>query len=262
VPFFAALGDGACSNVGCGATRPGEAALMIGTSAALRLLFREDAPRPAPPEAPPGLWRYLLDERRVLIGGAPSNGGNLFAWLQHNLRLDAPDAFEAALAKAQPGVHGLTVLPFLAGERNPDYPLDVSGWIAGIRTATTAFDIAQAGMEAVAYRIAAIADRLRAAEPALSAFIATGGLLRSPAWMQMLADVLGLPLETTDVPEASSRGAALMAWEALGRIRSALDCPPERGHTFQPDPQRHAQHEQPRARHEALYRRIVLDLEG
>jgi len=198
----------------------------------------------------------------VLIGGAPSNGGNLFAWLQHNLRLDSPESFEAALAKAQPGAHGLTVLPFLAGERNPDYPLDVTGWIAGLRSATTAFDVAQAGMEAVAYRIAAIADRLRAVEPGLSAFIATGGLLRSPAWMQMLADVLGLPLETTDVPEASSRGAALMAWESLGRIRSALDCPPERGRPVQPDPARHAQHQEPRARHEALYRRIVLDPES
>jgi gluconokinase len=260
VPFFPALGDGACSNLGCGATRPGEGALMIGTSAALRVLFGEHSPDPAPPP-PPGLWRYLLDERRALIGGALSNGGNLFAWLTHALRLEGPEVLENALAKAEPDAHGLTVLPFLAGERNPDYPLDATGLIAGLRASTTPFDIFQAGLEAVAYRAAAIAGRLRAAHPALERFIATGGLLRSPAWTQMLADVLGLLLETTDVPEASSRGAALMAQEALGWLPSALEAPPERGRVCPPNPARQKRYAAARERHEALYRRIVLEQE-
>jgi len=261
VPFFAALGDGACSNLGCGATHAGEGALMIGTSAALRVLFREDAPAPAP-AAPAGLWRYLLDERRALIGGALSNGGNLFAWMTHTLKLESEVALEAALAKAEPDAHGLTVLPFLAGERNPDYPLDATGLISGLRTATTSFDLLQAGLEAVAYRIASVAERLRAAHPALERFIATGGLLRSPAWMQMVADVIGMRLEMTDVPEGSARGAALMALEALGWLPSALEAPAERGPAYLPDPARHARYAAARERHEALYRQMVLQREG
>lgn len=253
VPVFPAVGDGACSNVGAGATRPEEGALMIGTSAALRVLFAGSAPPP-----PEGLWRYRLDDRRELLGGALSNGGNLFAWLTRTLRLPPPEELEAALAAAEPDAHGLTVLPFLAGERNPDFPLDATGWFTGIRTATTAMDLLQAGMEAVAYRVAAIAERLHGAAPELRRFIATGGLLHSPAWMQLLADVLDTELVTTDVPEASSRGAALMALEALGRIPDALALPPDRGRSYRPDPARHVRYAQARARHERLYQRSGL----
>jgi gluconokinase len=47
--------------------------------------------------------------------------------------------------------------------------------------------------------------------------IATGGaLLHSDAWMQMMADALGRPVLASGEPEASSRGAAILALEALG----------------------------------------------
>ena len=69
---------------------------MIGTSAAVRLFFPEGGP-----PAPSGLWRYLLDGRQSLIGGAVSNGGNLIAWLQRSLRLPAPARLEAELARAE-----------------------------------------------------------------------------------------------------------------------------------------------------------------
>ncbi len=256
VPFFPALGDGACNTVGsnsAGEARPGAprvAALMIGTSAAMRLLFPENAPPP-----PPGLWRYLLDGRRALIGGALSNGGNLFAWMQRTLRLDEPaDVLERRLAEAVPGTHGLTVLPFLAGERNPDYPLDATGVFAGLRLSTTPFDLLHAGLEAVGYRLAAIADRLGAAGYAPDVYVASGGLIRSPAWTRMLADVLGRPVILSPLEEATARGAALMALEALGQIPSALGVlgeAGEKGQRLEPDPARHAQHSGLRARHEA-----------
>ncbi len=250
VSFFPALGDGACSNVGSGATGQTHAALMIGTSAALRMLFRQDAPPP-----PEGLWRYLLDGRRALIGGALSNGGNLYAWMRDTLRLGTEAEVEAALASAPPAAHGLTVLPFLAGERNPDYPLDATGTVAGLRAATTPLHILQAGMEAVAFRLAAIADRLRAAQPGLQGFLASGGVLRSPAWLRMVTDVLGLPVTLSKVQEASARGAALMALEAIGALPSALDVPLEPGPTMVPDPRRQEAYARAREQHERFYAR-------
>ncbi|HKJ00609.1 MAG TPA: gluconokinase [bacterium] len=252
VPFFPALGDGACSNLGSGATRPELGALMVGTSAAVRAFFAEGAP-----PAPRGLWRYLLDERRALIGGAISNGGNLLAWLQRTLRLPALEALEAELAQMEPAGHGLTVLPFLAGERNPDYPLQAHGVIAGLTSATTPAQIAQAALESVAFRLAAIVERLRPAAPGLSALVASGGLLRSPTWVRMLADVLGLPLHVSTVAEASSRGAALLALEALGHLPAADRLPPPLGDCIEPDSARHARYAIARETHETLYRRLV-----
>jgi gluconokinase len=252
VPFFPALGDGACSNLGSGATQPGLGALMVGTSAAVRAFFASGAP-----PAPRGLWRYLLDDRRALLGGAISNGGNLLAWLQHTLRLPPPEALEAALAQAEPAAHGLSVLPFLTGERNPDYPLDAHGVIAGLSGATTPVQIVQAALESVAFRLAAIVERLRPAAPDLRALVASGGALRSQAWVRLLADVLGLPLHVSTVAEASSRGAALLALEALGRLPAAHALPAPLGQRIEPDPARHARYAEAREAHEALYRQLV-----
>jgi gluconokinase len=255
VPFFPALGDGACSNLGSGATTPELGALMVGTSAAVRAFFAPPG-LPAPP-APRGLWRYLLDARRALIGGAISNGGNLLAWLQRTLQLPPLEALEAELSRAEPAAHGLTVLPFLTGERNPDFPLDAHGVIAGLTGATTPAQIAQAALESVAFRLAAIVALLRPAVPELAGFVASGGLLRSPAWVRICADVLGLPLHVSTVAEASSRGAALLALEALGQLPAAHELAPPLGERIEPDAARHAAYATARQAHEALYRVLV-----
>ena len=78
--WYPALFDGACSNLGAGCTGRGRAALMVGTSAALRILYETEAPSPKP-----GLFLYRLDERRVVEGGALSDGGNLNDWLERTL---------------------------------------------------------------------------------------------------------------------------------------------------------------------------------
>ena len=82
-------------------------------------------------------------------------------------------------------------------------------------------DILRAGLETVAYRFALIHAELREACPALRDVVATGGaLLASPAWTAMMADALGVPLTPSTEAEGSSRGAALLASEALGLIPS------------------------------------------
>jgi gluconokinase len=69
----------------------------------------------------------------------------------------------------------------------------------------------------VAYRFAAILERLRTAEPGIREVTGTGGALRaSTAWGQILSDVLGMPLVVSDTAEASSRGAAILALRSLG----------------------------------------------
>src|SRR5262249_22508837 len=105
VPWFPAIGDGAAANVGSGATSQDRMALTVGTTGALRVV------RPTVPEVPAGLWCYRVDRRRALLGGATSEGGNVYAWLRETLNLGAPNAIEQALAAQLPDGHGLTVLP-------------------------------------------------------------------------------------------------------------------------------------------------------
>ncbi|MDX6476623.1 MAG: gluconokinase [Gaiellaceae bacterium] len=199
-----ALGDGACSNVGAGCVTRDRAAVMVGTSAAARVVYA--APHAEPQ---PGLFLYRLDDARFCEGGALSDGGNLHAWLVRTLR----EVDTSGIAERPAGAHGLRFLPFLGGERSLGWDPDRRGAIEGLTFATTPTDIAQAALEGVCYRLADVLDAIGGVE----SIVATGGaLLSNNAWLQVFADVVGRPVEVSAVPEGSARGAAMIAWERLG----------------------------------------------
>ena len=251
--WYPPAGDGACNNLGSGCVGPDRVALMIGTSGATRVMSDRGEPR-----APFGLWCYRLDARRFLVGGAVSNGGNLFAWLRDSLRVPEGEELEAALAAVEPDGHGLTMLPFLAGERCPGWRGDARAAIVGLSWSTRPEEIVRAGLESVAYRFALIHQLLRPTAAPVHEVIATGGgLLSSPTWTQIMADTLGVPVIPSEEEEASGRGAALLALEAAGILDSAGDAPFDFGEAFQPDPQRHARYMEGLERHRRLYELLV-----
>jgi gluconokinase len=195
--------DAACSNAGAGCTSRERAALMVGTSGALRVLYETERPQPKP-----GLFLYLADDRRAVEGGALSDGGNLYEWLQETLS-DAT----GSLTERDPRDHGLTFLPFFGGERSTGWNPDARGTIHGLTFETTPLDLRQAAFEGVAFRFAAIADLL----PDVREVVATGaGLLHDRDWIQIMADALARPIAVSGVPEASLRGAAVLALERAG----------------------------------------------
>ena len=174
------------------------------------------------------------------MGGALSNGGNVVAWLRETLRLpDDPAEVERAIAAMAPLAGGLTVLPLLAGERGPTYADDAHGAIAGLALATGPLEIFRATLEGMALRFALVEDILDGALPGIAEVLATGGGLgHSPAWRQIMADALDRPVTESLVDEASTRGAALLALEALGELDSLEQLGAPTGETLAPDPGR------------------------
>jgi gluconokinase len=252
VPWFPAAGDGACSNVGSGCTRSDRLALMVGTSGAMRVLWKADSV-----EIPDGPWCYRADDKRFVMGGALSDGGNLVAWLRETLRLPEPEETERLLAEMEPGAHGLTFLPLLAGERGPGWADEANGTVAGLSMSSTPVEILRAAMEAVALRFALIAEIIEEASPGEKEVIATGGgLLGSPTWTGIMADALGRPVTTSGIQEASSRGAALLALERLGELEIEEATAPL-GETFQPDPERHEIYLKALTRQRRLYEAVL-----
>ncbi len=251
--WFPAVGDGAASNIGSGCTDRERIAINVGTSAAARLVT--DAPLAAPPW---GLWRYRLDARRAVAGGSLSEGGDVYAWCAETLALAEPDAVERALGAAADADHGLTVLPFLAGERSTGWSGRARGAIAGLSLATTPIDILRASLESVALRLAAIYDLLVPLAALGHEVVASGGaLMRSGAWAHMIADALGRPLLLSREREASSRGVALLAAAALGRLADFGSTVRVEGLRIESDPRRHERFRALRARQDALYRALV-----
>ncbi|MDB6173515.1 MAG: hypothetical protein JWL59_2826 [Chthoniobacteraceae bacterium] len=211
VPWFPGIGDGAASNLGSGATRPGFAAINVGTSAAFRVMREGEKA-----QAPFGLFCYRVDAKRYLVGGPVSNAGNLRAWAVRELQLPDEAAIEAHLAQRPGPVTGLTLLPFWTPERAPFWNEEDRGAIHGLTQQTTALELLQAITEATYHRIALIAGMLPSTEKEAPKIIVSGGIQKSPSSLQRLADVLGQPLYPNDEPEASIRGAAIYVLEKLG----------------------------------------------
>jgi gluconokinase len=253
VPWFPAYGDGACSNVGCGCVTRERFAVMVGTSGALRAAWRGPVPR-----VPWGAWCYRIDAARVVLGGALNDAGSLYAWLLDTLRLDAEPSLEAQVAAQEPDAHGLTVLPFLAGERSPGWAPHARGAVIGLTLATRPVDLLRAGLEAVALRFALLASLLDPVVPGPQQIVATGGgLVRSPAWTRIVADALGRRVVTSGAPEASSRGAALLALEKLGAVSDVAAVPAPLGAAYVPNPAHHARYQAALARQQHCYDLLV-----
>jgi gluconokinase len=203
-----ATGDGAASNVGAGCVSPDRVAVNIGTSAAIRVV--EEAGKAAPLHRE--LWRYLVDDDHVVTGAAFSGAGNLYAWLRQVTALPQEGAVEEELAKVPPGSRGVVVMPYHAGSRPPLDLAAGSGAITGLSLATTATEILAATLESVCYRLASGYEALASTTGREPEVVASGGaIVASPWWQQTLADVLGRPVRIVDEPEASARGAALLA---------------------------------------------------
>jgi len=235
VPWFPAVGDGAAANIGSGCSSDRRIALTIGTSSAMRVALTETIS-----SVPQGLWCYRVDRRHSLLGGAMSEGGNIYAWLGKTLQLTGIPDLEAALAETPPVGPELVFLPLLLGERSPGWQGNLRGTLSGLSLATTPIQILRAGLEGVAARLAIIYRLLAQVLPDEPEVIASGGaLLHSPAWLQIMADMLGRPVTTWQTEEATARGAVLLALRSLG-IFEDLSSAPELSDTIvEPDMDQH-----------------------
>jgi len=252
VPWVPAVGDGATANVGSGCVSPKRVALTVGTTSAMRVVLTARVE-----SIPSGLWCYRVDGRRSLLGGALSEGGSVFAWMRSALRFDL-EGLEKKLSALEPDGHGLTVLPFFAGERAPGWAGHARATLHGISLATTPLHLLQASLEGIAYRIALVFELLRPLLPGDPQIVASGGaILSSPAWMQIMTNAIGRPVAASGVPEASERGSVLLALEALGIIPDLEQAPDFIGAVYEPDPRIHLRYQEAIARQKELYRKLV-----
>ena len=123
---------------------------------------------------------------------------------------------ESRVARMPPDAHALTLLPFLAGERSPDYIPDARAVIAGLRLATTRDDIFRAALESVGYQFLEVLEELVTVSP-VTRLVATGTALTSSRIWQILADALGQPIAVPRATELTSRGAAIVGFEQIGQ---------------------------------------------
>lgn len=222
--------DNACGAVGNGVVQPGLVLVSIGTSGVVLAYAstpQVDTSGPIPRvhtfnHAVPGAW-YLM--------GVTQAAGLSLRWVRDNIGLPERalehwtglDAYELLAKEAEqiaPGCDGLFFLPYLQGERTPHLdPSARGGWI-GLTASHDRRHLIRAVLEGVAFSLKDCFAILREQGLRLDQVRATGGGAKSPLWRQILADVLGVELVTTNAHEGPAFGAALHAGVASGAYHS------------------------------------------
>jgi gluconokinase len=237
LPVVAGGSDGALATLGTGVERPGQAVISVGTSGAVRQLA--DRPWIDPGER---TWSYVVDEGRWLIGGAVNNAGLALEWVRATWyrELDPAAGFQRLAddaASIPAGAAGVFFLPYLTGERSPSWTPDDPAMVYGLRLDHGRGHIARAAIEGVAHCLADVRAALPPAAPEAGYARLTGGVVRTPVWSQILADVVGEPLVAVDVAHASAAGAALLGLRALGQ-KVTVAAGATSGSTYSPGPDR------------------------
>ncbi len=214
IPVVGGGGDQAANAVGMGVVEAGQVALSLGTSGVV--FVATDRPT-VEPEGRLHAFCHAVPDRWHLMGVMLSAAGSL-QWFRDAV---APGASFTTLvdeAAAVPaGSGGLLFLPYLAGERTPHPDPDARGGFVGLHLGHGRGHLTRAVLEGVAFGLRDSLDLVRGASPGpIDSIRASGGGTRSPVWRQILADVLGIPIATTETAEGAAFGAAVLAAVGAG----------------------------------------------
>lgn len=140
------------------------------------------------------------------------------------------------------GPSGMLVLPHFAGAATPYMDTGSKGVVVGMTTATSPADIYRGCMEGVCYEMYLNYSNVREAGARPKKLHATGGGARSSIWMQMKADVLGIPIVALKTVDAGTVGSAMLTGIALGIFKDLEDAAEhmvEQTHIYEPRPEYH-----------------------
>jgi xylulokinase len=249
----AGAGDQQAAALGVGVIEAGSVSVVLGTSgvvlAALPAYAHDAQARVhAFCHAVPGTWEAM---------GVMLNAAGSLRWFRDALAPGTSfDELTADAAHWSPGAEGLTFLPYLQGERTPHADPDARGAFTGLSLRHDRGALVRAVLEGVAYGLRDSLELLRELGVAPAEARASGGGARSRLWLEIVASVLGLPLELTTVEEGSAYGAALLAGVADGTFADAHEavaaCVRVR-ETVEPSPEWASAYEEGYARFRALY---------
>ncbi len=200
---------------------------------------------------------------KYLLNGCMASSGSLVRWfvsqfvpqdLDGNVYARLDDEAE----EVSPGSEGLVVLPYLLGEKTPIFDPDARGVFFGLSLHHTPAHLFRAILESVIYGFRHHIDVLAEQGHYPKRVYATNGGAKSRLWLQIAADVLGLPLISYKGHPGSSLGAAFLAGKAVGIYENwneIADCVPER-QEYQPDAEAHALYNVSYAVYRRLYEKL------
>jgi xylulokinase len=221
-PVVAGAGDQAAAALGSGGLGADTLSITLGTSATVQSATASAISDPSAVlqtfcHALPGTWQLLA---------AVLSGGGSLDWYGRLAGMSRPDGpgpsdggvdFELMGRMAEavpPGAEGLLFLPHLTGEAAPHVDPDARGAWFGLTRRHDQRHLARAVIEGVAFAVRGVVEVAEAVGGRAREIRVSGGGSHGRIWLRTLADVLGRPITAVGTPDASARGAALLAMAA------------------------------------------------
>ncbi len=211
IPVVMAPYDIASTALGVGATSPGQACTILGTTLCTEVV-RDTVDTSGEPS---GLTIALDSYGNVLRAFPTLAGAEVLAWAVKLLGLEHPRVLSVLAEESEPGARGLSLLPYLspAGERAPFLDTHARGTIWGLTIEHGRADIARAVLEGLTL---VIKDCLEESRAQVTELRVCGGGAGNPMWCQLIADIVGLPTVRSADTEVGAKGAFLSALVATG----------------------------------------------
>jgi ribulokinase len=266
IPIAAGGGDAFIGLLGQGVAKPGDMGIIMGSSNVLSALAEEESHIPGifggfPEALIPGL---------CLIEAGQVSTGSILSWFRRNFCRDAEaDAaargisvyrqLDEEASAVPPGSRGLIVLDYFQGNRTPHTDPYARGALWGLSLQSGRAEVFRALMEGVAYGMADILATFDANNIPIERIIASGGATQSPLFMQIYADVTGMPMTTTTEAEASLLGSAIVAAVGAGAypdLSTASAAMVTIDQEYRPNPDRHATYQFYFSKYRETYRQL------
>ncbi len=253
-PLIVAGGhDQACGALGVGSTAPGIASVSSGTAEVVEVTL-------ASPNVSQPLYQGNISVYRHVVPGLflamtlNHSGGLSLRWLRDNFcepqmaqaAQTGADAYDLMSTGAPAEPTGLLVLPHFSGSGTPTLDTQSKAAILGLTFAHTRAHLAKAILEGLTYELRLNLDLLQTGGVQVNVLRAIGGGAKSKLWLQLKADITGIPVVTPKITEAAGFGAALLAGVGAGVFLSAAEAANrflQLTDTYAPNPARQAAYE-------------------
>lgn len=206
IPVVVGASDGCLAALGSGLVGTHAMSITVATSAAVRRWSAHPVW-----DVHQRTFCYALSPQHFIVGTAHNNAGGVLTWLrrlfgEHEASERTLNQWIEDVLSVAAGCEGLMCLPYLQGERSPVWdPRASAAWV-GIREIHQARHFQRALLEGIGFTLGESVALLEEVLDRASRYILSGGITHSPAWMQLLANILGRELQVFGGLDASCAG--------------------------------------------------------
>jgi xylulokinase len=227
-PVITGTDDSGAEAISTGVFQPGDMMIQVGSSC--YMIYCSD--------------RLVLDDRiwhdefiipgTFSVSAGTNTAGTMTRWYRDTLFFDklaqqeqgGLNAYQAMLTNFEnipAGSDGLITLPYFAGERTPINDPFARGVIFGLKLTHTRDQMYKSALEGVGFSIGQHLDIIKGHHLPLKKIMAVGGGAKNIPWLQIISDIIGETIQTSDVTIGAAFGDALMAALAVGHYKSYAD---------------------------------------